>query len=129
MQPAEQRTPPSMLSLSRALLSDAKREKVRYWWLEVAAALCSVAVSLAPWAKVAAVLAGVAVTLKVAAKIRIGASRRAFRQGERARRYDFYGRTLGWPVPPFDRADLVLTQFPSTIQERARALATSEVDY
>jgi hypothetical protein len=128
MQPVQPGTP-SMLSLSRALLSDAKREKVTYWWLEVAAAVFSVGVSLAPWAKIAAALAVLAVALKISAKLRLSASRRAFRQGERARRYDFYGRTLGWPVPPLDRADLGLTQFPSDIQERARALATSEVDY
>jgi hypothetical protein len=126
---ANQQETPTMLSLSRALLSEAKRNKLIYWWLELGAATFSVGVSLMPWAKVAAALAIVSIGVKIAAKARLSGSRRHFRRGERARRYDFYARTLGWPVPPGHRADLALTQFPSTIQDRARALATAEVDY
>lgn len=118
-----------MLSFSRALLTNAKRRKTIYWIFEVAAASCSMVAAVLPWTVASATLALVAVAVKIIARLVLVASRRTFRLGERARRYDFYGRTLGWPVPPSDRADMVLVRLTPGIYREAAKLAATETDY
>lgn len=127
--PASGEATPTILSYSRALLSAAKEEKTRYWRAEVAAALLSVCASLLPWPRVAAVAGVCSVVAKLLSKLTMSASKRLFRSGERARRYDLYARTLGWPVPSRERADMVITKSSSRIEEAARKLAATESDY
>jgi hypothetical protein len=118
-----------MLSVSRALLTKAKGKKATYWRFEVAAASCSTVAAVIPWTVASATLALGAVALKIFARQVLVASRRTFRLGERARRYDFYGRTLGWPVPPSDRADMVLVRLAPGVHREAARLAGTETDY
>jgi len=120
---------PSILSYSRALLSDAKEKKKTYWYTEASAAVLSVVGSFLPWPRAAAVAGIFTVTAKVLGKFVLSSSRKAFRLGERARRYDFFYKTMGWSVPPADRADMVIAQSSSRIRAAAAKLATMEADY
>lgn len=120
---------PTILSYSRALLSVAKELKLKYWRIEIAAALISVSASILPWPRIAAVAGVCSVVAKVLSKLTVSASKRLFRAGERTRRYDFYARTLGWPVPSRERADMVVTKASARIEEIAREFAAAESDY
>jgi hypothetical protein len=120
---------PTILSYSRALLSAAKELKTKYWATEVAAAILAVSASVLPWPRLAAVAGVCSVVAKVLSKLTMSASKRLFRAGERARRYDFYARTLGWPVPSRERADMVVTKASTRIEEIARKFAATESDY
>lgn len=120
---------PSMLSFSRALLSAAKDEKKRYWYAETAAAALSVIGAFLPWPEFAATAGLLSVATKVISKLVLSGTKKLFRLGERARRYDFYGKTMGWPVPPADRADMVIAQSSKEIRAAAEKLAAAEPDY
>jgi hypothetical protein len=120
---------PSALSLSRALLSAAKDRKKTYWYVEILAAALSVAGSFLPWPVIAAVAGVLSVASKTVSKFVLSGSKKLFRLGERARRYDFYERTMGWPVPSADRADMVIAQSSDEIRDAANKLASAEADY
>ncbi len=120
----------SALSLSRALLTAAKKTKKAYWQTEILAAVLAVGGAFLPMPALAIIASVLSITAKAIGKFAIlSDSKKLFRLGERARRYDFYERTLGWPVPPADRADMVITQSSTAIRAAAAKLAASETDY
>ena len=117
------------LSFSRAYLREAKEKKLDYWRVEILAMLLAIGASITPWAVVAAVVGVLGVAAKVAGKLILSTAKRQFRMGERQRRYDFYMRTLGWPAPASDRADVSIANASTRIKESAAKLAPREIDY
>lgn len=120
---------PTNLSFSRAFLCAAKEKKLVYWRMEVLATLLAIGASVMPWAIPAAVVGVLSVVAKVASKFVLSAAKKLFRMGERQRRYDFYMRTLGWPAPASDRADVSIANASKEIKASAAKLATRETDY
>jgi hypothetical protein len=126
---ATQATVPTPLSFSRAFVRAAKQRKKAYWRVEVLATVLAVGTSLVPSLRLAAALGVLSVAAKLGGKFVLAAAKKLFRTGERQRRYDFYGRTLGWPVPAIDRADMSIANASSEIKKNAEELAPREADY
>lgn len=102
-------TPDQFLAASRREFSIAKRWKARQWRIDVAASLGALAAVAVPVPRWSLALAVVSVVAKVAARFAQSRSRSCFRVAERARRYDFQRRTLGWTIPHDEYADIVLS--------------------
>lgn len=81
-----------------------------------------------PHALVAAAVALSSLGSKLLARVTATQARALFRQAERARRYDFEQRALGWPVPGRVHADLLLA-FSTKVEHMAVALAKKDDDY
>lgn len=126
--PVDVRPDPSLLAHSRAAFTVAKTRRKWHWRLEVAASGLALASAFIPSAMGAAFIAVLSVGAKILARIRATQVRALFRQAERARRYDFEQRTLGWPVPGRVHADTLLA-FPPEVEEKAHELATKDDDY
>jgi hypothetical protein len=124
----EGRPDPSLLAHSRAAFTVAKTRRKWHWRLEVAASGLALASAFIPSGTVAAVIALLSVGAKVLARVKATQVRALFRQAERARRYDFEQRTLGWPVPGRVHADALLA-FPPEVEELARERAKKDDDY
>lgn len=120
---------PTILSFSRAYAFAAKRKKLAYWGTEILATLLAIGASVAPWARVAAAIGVLSVVAKVASKLVLSEVKRLSRTGERQRRYDFYMRTLGWPSPASERADMSIANASKRIKKSATKLAPREPDY
>jgi hypothetical protein len=101
-------TPDQFLAASRREFSIAKRWKARQWWIDVAASLGALAAAAMPVPRWSLALVVVSVAAKIGAKFAQSRSRSSFRVAERARRYDFQRRTLGWAIPHDEYADIVL---------------------
>jgi hypothetical protein len=97
--------------------------------MEVGAAIIAVAAALSPYIQASAALAVVGVILKCFAKHFQARSRGLFRSGERARRYSFYSRSLGWPPPPSTRADIAGSYADARLIESVARLSVYEDDY
>ena len=119
---------PSLLAHSRAAFSEAKDARRTYWRLEAATSILALAGAFVANAVGASVLALTSLGAKVMAKSRAGQARSLFRHAERARRYDFEQRALGWPVPGRVHADLLLA-FPPSVEKAAIDLAKRDDDY
>ena len=126
--PVEGRPDPSLLAHSRAAFTVAKARRKWHWRLEVSASGLALASAFIPSGTVAAIVALLSVGAKVLARVKATHVRALFRQAERARRYDFEQRTLGWPVPGRVHADALLA-FPPDVEELARDLAKKDDDY
>jgi hypothetical protein len=126
--PVDGRPDPSLLAHSRAAFTVAKARRAWQWRLEGVAAVLALASAFIPWATIAAATALLSVAAKVLTKQKAAQARALFRQSERARRYDFEQRTLGWPVPGRVHADTLLA-FPAEVEELARELAKKDDDY
>lgn len=120
-------TTPSVLATARALFSRAKDSKARYWQAETLAAALAAVTGALPWPRAAVSLGLLALALKLAAKAQLSRAKRAFRDAERARRYDFEERCLGWPVPPLVRARIALAS--SSVDAAARAWMKRDSNY
>lgn len=120
---------PSILSHSRALQTAAKKQKARYWNAEIAATVLAALGVFLPWPTVAAAAGLLSVVTKVLAKLIFTEAKKLFRLGERGRRYDFYSKTMGWPMPPSDRADMVIAQSSEEIRAAAEQFAAFDADY
>jgi hypothetical protein len=118
---------PNLLSVSRALYKLAKEGKSRYWRAEVLALVLAVGASMAPCITASVAFGLLAVATKVAAKLLISSSKANYRLAERHRRYDFEERTLGWPAPPRERADVHLAS--SSLLEIARTFEPRDSTY
>lgn len=119
---------PSLLAHSRAAFSSAKSRREWHWRLEGVASGLALVAAFIPSGTVAAATALGALGAKLLARQKAAQARTLFRQAERARRYDFEHRTLGWPVPGRVHADLLLA-FPAEVETLARALAAKDRDY
>lgn len=110
--------PPGLLALMHGEFSVAKRYKKHVWWWDIGAAVLSVLSAFSPWllAGILGVVAGLGCKLR--AKTAQSRSRASFRLAERARRYDFQRRTLGWPPPAQELADMML-KFSSAARQQA----------
>lgn len=117
-----------MIGAMRLLFSRSKVEKERYWLLEACASGLALTAAFVPWVWAASVMSLLALPAKAGAKIVGSRSRSKFRLAERLRRFDFESRALGWPIPPTDRADLLLA-LPSKIQTRAGERAEIDTEY
>jgi hypothetical protein len=126
--PVDGRPDPSLLAHSRAAFTVAKARRKWHWRLEVVASGLALVSAFIPTATVAAVIALLSVGAKVMARFKATQVRALFRQAERARRYDFEQRTLGWPVPGRVHADALLA-FPPEVEGVARELAKKDDDY
>jgi hypothetical protein len=126
--PGDGKVDPSLLAHSRAAFSEAKERRRWHWRLEFLVSALALASAFIPLAFVAAAAALAAVAAKVAARDQASRARGLFRQAERARRYDFEERALGWPVPGRVHADLLLA-FPPDVEKLARELAPRDEDY
>ncbi|NJM09942.1 MAG: hypothetical protein HC883_03365 [Bdellovibrionaceae bacterium] len=93
----------------------------------MAASIFSVIAAFMPWWQGAVIFVISGVTLKVFAKALSSEARGFFRRAERLRRYDFEERTLGWPLPPRERADLRISN--SEIAALAKKWADRETGY
>jgi hypothetical protein len=122
------RPKPSFLAYSRAAFTVAKARRMWHWRLEAAASALALLSAFMPFATAAAVTALLSVGAKLLAKQKATQSRGLFRQAERARRYDFEQRTLGWPVPGRVHADALLA-CPGEVEELAGQLAKKDDDY
>ena len=126
--PVDGRPDPSLLAHSRAAFTVAKARRKWHWRLEVVASGLALLSAFIPSGAVAAVAALLSVGAKVLARYKAMQVRALFRQAERARRYDFEERTLGWPVPGRVHADALLA-FPAEVEDVARELAAKDDDY
>ncbi len=126
--PVDGRPDPSLLAHSRAAFTVAKARRRWHWRLEVIASGLALLAAFIPYGTVAAASALLSVGAKLIARQRASQARALFRQAERARRYDFEQRTLGWPVPGRVHADSLLA-FPDEVEELARELAKKDDDY
>ncbi len=126
--PVDGRADPSLLAHSRAAFSEAKARRRWHWRLEVIASALALLAAFIPSGTVAAVTALASLGAKLIARHKGTQARALFRRAERARRYDFEERTLGWPVPGRVHADLLLA-FPAEVEELARELAKKDDDY
>jgi hypothetical protein len=126
--PVDGRPDPSFLAHSRAAFTVAKTTRKWHWRLEVVASGLALLSAFIPAATVAAVVALLSVGAKVLARVKAMQARVLFRQAERARRYDFEQRTLGWLVPGRVHADALLA-FPPEVEELAREVAKKDDDY
>ncbi len=126
--PVAGRPDPSLLAHSRAAFSEAKARRKWHWRLEVVASGLALLTAFIPSASAAAVTALLSLGAKLIAGQRASQARALFRQAERARRYDFEERTLGWPVPGRVHADLLLS-FPLEVEELAREPAKRDDNY
>jgi hypothetical protein len=126
--PVDGRPDASLLAHSRAAFSVAKERRKWQWRSDVAASGLALLSGLVPWSLLAAVAALLSLVSKLLARNMGTQARALFRQAERARRYDFEQRTLGWPVPGRVHADLLLA-FPETVEELARELVKKDDDY
>jgi hypothetical protein len=121
--------PPSILSYSRALFSVAKRKKKESWELEILAALLGAGALLIPVPWAVTLLALAAVCAKAASKLASSSSRKSFRLAERSRRYDFEQKTLAWPIPPQERADVVFSMKDRELRKAAELWAPADTEY
>lgn len=102
-------TPDQFLAASRREFEIVKRWKTRQWRVDVGATVTALAAVVVPSTKMSLALVLIAAAAKVGAKYAHGRSRSCFRVAERARRYDFQRRALGWELPHDEYADLVLS--------------------
>lgn len=100
-------TPGQFLAASRREFSIAKRWKTRQWRIDIAASFGALAAVAVPGLSIAIVV--MAAAAKVGARYSQSRSRSCFRIAERARRYDFQRRALGWEIPHDEYADIVLS--------------------
>ena len=112
---------PGLLQLMAAEFTVAKHHKQRSWAWDIGAAMLSVAAAFSPWPVVGLIGVALAAGAKALAKREQSKAKASFRLAERARRYDFQQRTLGWPSPAQEVADMMLKFSPTT-----RELATSK---
>jgi hypothetical protein len=115
-------TPDHFLAASRREFAIAKRWKARQWRTDVAATVTALAAAVVPSPNLSLALVLVAAAAKVGARYTHSRSRSCFRVAERARRYDFQRRALGWELPHDEYADLVLA-----LSRETRALPTADV--
>jgi hypothetical protein len=125
---AKTAAPPPLLSLAGAAFTYAKKLRKRHWYMEIAAASSGVIGAFVPSPVAAALLGIVAVVLKGTARVTASKSRGVFRQAERARRYQFARRTMGWKVPEHVYADLRLA-FAGRIENEARDRERQDATY
>jgi hypothetical protein len=102
-------TPDHFLAASRREFSIAKRWKARQWKIDAAASLTALAAAAVPFLPLSLILVIVASAARIGARYAQWRSRACFRVAERARRYDFQRRALGWELPHDEYADLVLS--------------------
>lgn len=119
---------PCLLSHVRASFFVAKNRRVWSWRIEAFSAAFSVAAAYVQNLTCAAGLAVLAIGAKFVARLVASSSRRIFRQAERARRYDFESRALGWPVPAHAHGE-VLFSFSKAVETRANQSPVSDEDY
>ncbi len=125
---AAQGPEPSLLSHMKAAFSEAKERRSWFWRLEVTAAVLAVVGAFVPIPIIAAIISVAAVSAKAAAKLAASAARSIFRQAERARRYDFEARTLGWLVPAHEHGELMFS-FSREVESRAKREPVADADY
>ena len=116
-------TPDQFLAASRREFSVAKRWKAHQWKIDVGASLTALVAAVVAIPLVSLALVLLAAAAKVAAKYAQGRSRSCFRVAERARRYDFQRRALGWDIPHDEYADIVLS-----LSGESRSLPTADAD-
>ncbi len=117
----------SLLGHTRALYSCAKIRKKWHWKFEIAATIFAVLASFIPIWQASATLVILSLGSKVLAKFFSSEAKSFFRRAERFRRYDFEERTLGWPLPPKERADINISN--SEIQSLASKWSKRDSDY
>jgi hypothetical protein len=116
--------PDQFLAASRREFAIAKRWKARQWRIDVAASLTVLAAAAVPSSNLSLALALLAAAAKVGSRYAQGRSRSCFRVAERARRYDFQRRALGWELPHDEYADLVLS-----LSRETRSLPTEDIAF
>ena len=119
---------PSFLSHMKAAFSQAKGKRRWFWRLETCAAVVSVVAAFLPNPVCSLCLSMVAIAVKGAAKAVAATARAVFGQAERARRYDFERRTLGWSVPAHAHGELLFA-FSEEVEDRAREYPVMDSDY
>ena len=102
-------TPDQFLAASRREFSIAKRWKSYQWRIDVAASLGALAAAAVAVPRLSLAIVILAAVAKVGARFAQLRSRSCFRVAERARRYDFQRRALGWEIPHDEYADIVLS--------------------
>jgi hypothetical protein len=98
-----------LLAAARREFTVAKRWKRRQWTADAAASVAAFAVVAVPFPRLALVFVVAAAGLKLLARHAQSRSRSCARIAERARRYDFQRRALGWEIPHDEYADTILS--------------------
>jgi hypothetical protein len=101
--------PDQFLAASRREFSVAKRWKAFQWRVDISASLVALTASAVPVPSLSLALVVLAAASKIGARFAQWRSRSCFRVAERARRYDFQRRALGWELPHDEYADIVLS--------------------
>src|SRR5579862_5458744 len=92
-------SPPTQLQMIQAEYFRAEQFKVWFWRCEALASVFSIAAAFVLGTTVAAILVVVGVSFKILGKWMLSRTKSSFRLAERARRFDFEQKALGWPLP------------------------------